>query len=90
MMLVMYIIFDSPFVGNFFWTSNLLIMQGLSGMCFGKFGKNNYYNARTSIFILKRQNFVSGFLISVVSDTMNAASFMGIGSFFPLCSMSGK
>ncbi|BES98388.1 ATP-Hypothetical protein cassette sub-family A ABC1 member [Nesidiocoris tenuis] len=64
MMLVMYIIFDSPFVGNFFWTSNLLIMQGLSGMCFG-------------------------FLISVVSDTMNAASFMGIGSFFPLCSMSG-
>uniref|UniRef100_A0A146L9A1 ABC transporter G family member 23 n=1 Tax=Lygus hesperus TaxID=30085 RepID=A0A146L9A1_LYGHE len=64
MMLIMYIVFDSPFVGNFFWTSNLLILQGLSGMCFG-------------------------FLISVISDTMNAASFMGIGSFFPLCSMSG-
>ncbi|CAH1388573.1 unnamed protein product [Nezara viridula] len=64
MMIIMYQVFDSPFVGNFFWTSNLLILQGLSGMCFG-------------------------FLISVVSDTMNTASFMGIGSFFPLCSMSG-
>lgn len=64
MMIIMYQVFDSPFVGNFFWTSNLLILQGLSGMCFG-------------------------FLISVISDTMNTASFMGIGSFFPLCSMSG-
>ncbi|KAK9499828.1 hypothetical protein O3M35_002789 [Rhynocoris fuscipes] len=64
MMFIMYQVFDSPFVGNFFWTSNLLILQGLSGMCFG-------------------------FLISVVSDTMNTASFMGIGTFFPLCSMSG-
>ncbi|KAL1130556.1 hypothetical protein AAG570_011802 [Ranatra chinensis] len=64
MMIIMYQVFDSPFVGNFFLTSVLLILQGLSGMCFG-------------------------FLISVISDTMNTASFMGIGSFFPLCSMSG-
>lgn len=31
-----------------------------------------------------------GFMVSVICDTETAATFMGIGSFFPLAMLSGK
>ncbi|XP_054276037.1 ABC transporter G family member 20-like [Macrosteles quadrilineatus] len=64
MLLVMYKVFDSPFIGDFYWTTGLLLLQGVCGMCYG-------------------------FLVSVVAETMTTASFMGMGSFFPLCLTSG-
>ncbi|XP_075229050.1 ABC transporter G family member 23-like [Lycorma delicatula] len=35
MIVVMYHIFDSPFVGDFYWTTGLLLLQGVCGMCYG-------------------------------------------------------
>ncbi|XP_046683671.1 ABC transporter G family member 23-like [Homalodisca vitripennis] len=64
MLFVMYQVFDSPFIGDFYWTTGLLLLQGLCGMCYG-------------------------FLVSIIADTMYTASFLGMGSFFPLCLTSG-
>lgn len=36
-MLVMFVIFDNPFVGDIFPSFLLLTMVGAGGMCFGKF-----------------------------------------------------
>lgn len=36
-MLVMFVIFDNPFVGDIFPSFLLLTMIGAGGMCFGKF-----------------------------------------------------
>nr|AIN44125.1 ABC protein subfamily ABCH [Laodelphax striatellus] len=35
MIIVMYHVFDSPFVGDFYWTTGLLLLQGVCGMCYG-------------------------------------------------------
>lgn len=48
MIVVMYHVFDSPFVGDFYWTTGLLLLQGVCGMCYGmykfiNFSINNIY-----------------------------------------------
>lgn len=64
MIIVLFVIFDNPLVGNLGWTLSLLWLTGTSGMCYG-------------------------FMVSVMCDTDTAATFMGLGSFFPLAMLSG-
>lgn len=64
MMLVLFVLFDNPLIGNLAWIVCLLLLIGTNGMCYG-------------------------FMVSVLCDTDTAATFMGLGSFFPLAMLSG-
>lgn len=87
-LLVSFWLFGLHCEGSFVTVILLLLIQGLCGMCTGKFSillSKLRFKPRTDTY-----NFDSGFSISVYCDGVISSNYVSMGSFVPIIVLSGK
>ena len=88
-LIFMILVFGVECKGDIGWVIILTILQGLCGMCFGKFIKSFYIIKKKFEKWYLNFYFYLGFVISAICELERNAIQLALGSFYPTLLLSG-